>query len=103
MSRVVSIALTVQVNANVNLPSWIHLTPERDGIDWYVRYNTLHYVEDNEWKEYDLGLLEYDGDYKRPEIEVTEEEKIEDETDEEDEEAAAEYEMEIQGEIHRGK
>ena len=75
MSRVVSMSLTVQVYAEVKLPSWVVLNPEREGIDWWVRYFTLHYKDtDDVWKEYDFGNIDYDGDCRRPDVEVTEEE-----------------------------
>lgn len=87
MPRVVSMSLQVQVYATVTLPSWIHLNPEREGIDWFVRYSTLNYKDkDKEWKEWDLGTLDYDGCYKRPDIEVQEEEECESESESEAEE-----------------
>jgi len=95
MARVVNMTLTVQVSTNVSLPSWIKLDPDAEGSDWYVRYTTLHYLEDDEWKTYDLGIHEYDGEYKRPTVEVTKTERV---LDDEDEDAAA---AEIAAEVDR--
>jgi len=110
----------VEVYAFVKIPAHIMLDPEKEGIDWFVKYDTLFYDIKGEQKEYNLGSLCFDGDYKRPEvsIEETEEKKCfwcngrdcnEDcnsdceVEEEEDIEAKIQTEIEKQAEILRGK
>lgn len=86
MKRVTRVSLTVSVNAEFSLPSWIKLDADREGIDWWIKYHTLYYKKgENSWDEYHLDLS-YDGDYKRPEVEVeeTEDSESEDESSEEE-------------------
>ena len=126
-SRVKSVVLTVEVSTSVNIPSWINLEPDEEGNHWWIRYNTLYYKEDGEVKEYDLDLPnQWDGDYKRPEAEVDEEEDYEEEIEDYEEaleawnayqrgdsklsdgmirmlEEKVEMYLELQAEIARGK
>jgi len=90
--RVSEFIINVSVSASVQLPSFINLKPDEDGFNWWVKYNTLYYREGDEVKEYDLGLLEYDGDYKRPEITDQETERYEEEVPEDIEEALEAWE-----------
>jgi hypothetical protein len=83
--RVKSMTLEVVVTASVDIPSYIRLDPSREGVDWYVRYTTLYYRDENgDMKEYDLDSFEYDGDYKRPEVVDMENEVILEEEEEEE-------------------
>lgn len=71
MKRVTRVSLTALVYAEISLPSWIKLDADREGIDWWVKYHTLYYKKKGEdsWEEYHLEL-NYDGDYKWPDIKV---------------------------------
>jgi len=59
---------------------------------WWVKWSTLYYTEGGEIKEYDLGNLDYEGDYKRPEVEDEEVEEYEEEVPEDIEEALEAWE-----------
>lgn len=73
-NRVVSINISTSVWATIHFPSWINLNPEREGFDWYIRWNILHYKDnDGVWKEYEMAIV-WDGNYKHPEIDEMEEE-----------------------------
>lgn len=94
-TRVKEFNLCVEVCARVEVPPHINLDPEMEGRlgGWWVRYDVLYYTEDGEVKEYALGNVEYEGDYKRPEARDMEEEEYEEvpEDIEEALEAWAEY------------
>jgi len=92
--RVSEFSLSTTLYARVQLPSFINLDPEDAGHGWWVKWNTLYYHEkgsdgrlSDEVKQYDLGHLDYDGDYKRPEIEDVEEEDYTEEVPDDIEEA----------------
>jgi len=92
-TRVTEFNVCVAVYARVEVPSHINLKPDEEGWRWWVRWNTLYYHEDGVIKEYGLGSLDYEGDYKRPGIDDVEEEEYEEipEDIEEALEAWAEY------------
>ena len=91
-SRVSEFSLATTVYARVQLPSFINLKPDESGITWWVKWSTLYYTENGEIKEYDLGNLDYEGDYKRPEVEDEEVEEYEEEVPEDIEEALEAWE-----------
>ena len=91
-SRVSEFSLATTVYARVQLPSFINLKPDEAGVSWWVKYSTLYYEEGGEVKEYELGCLDYDGDYKRPEVEDEEVEQYEEEVPEDIEEAMEAWE-----------
>jgi len=64
------------------VPSHIILDPVEEGVKWWIKYDILYYDGGNE--EYQIPMPNlWDGDYKRPETVVEEEEYYS--SDEEDE------------------
>jgi len=90
--RVKTLSLRTEVSATVNIPSYINIDPDEEGNRWWIKWNTLYYREEEEVKEYDLGNLDYDGDYKRPDTTVEEDEEYAESIPEDIEEALEAWE-----------
>jgi len=90
--RVKVLTLRTEVSATVNIPSYINIDPDDEGNHWWIKWNTLYYREGGVVKEYDLGNLDYDGDYKRPDTNVEEDEEYAESIPEDIEEALEAWE-----------